>query len=76
MFETVDGLYSVVGPRVYSGPESAPVFAPGVFAGTDVTNGMSGTLTVTVVPEASTWAMMFIGFAGTRTARKAAPVAA
>ncbi len=81
MFETVDGLYSVVGPQVYSGPEGAPVFAPGVFAGTDVTNGLSGSLTVTAVPEASTWAMMLIGFAGLgfaghRTARKATPVAA
>ncbi len=82
MFETVDGLYSVVGrQQVYSGPESAPAFAPGVFAGTDATNGLSGTLTVTAVPEASTWAMMLVGFAGlgfagTRTSRKAASVAA
>jgi hypothetical protein len=77
MFDTIDGSYIVFGPQVYSGPESAPVFAPGVFAGADQTNGLSGTLTVTSVPEASTWAMMLLGFAGLgfagyRTSRKAA----
>jgi hypothetical protein len=81
MFDTSDGSYVVVGPQVYSGPESAPVFAPGVFAETDNTDSLSGTLTVTSVPEASTWALMLVGlaslsFAGCRTSRKAASVAA
>lgn len=77
----IAGPYSVVGPQVYSGSESAPVFAPGIFAGTNHDSGLSGTLTVTSVPEASTWAMMLIGFAGlgfagARTPRKAASAAA
>ena len=49
-------------PQLYTGTESAPIFAAGVYT-LDL-----GVLTVTVaspaVPEASTWAMMALGFAG------------
>ena len=59
------------GPRIYTGTETNPIFSPGVFV-LD-----SGTLTVTAVPEPSTWAMMLLGFAGLgflgyRTSHKAA----
>ena len=46
------------GPRIYTGTEVNPIFSPGVFV------LVSGTLTVTAVPEPSTWAMMLAGFAG------------
>ena len=49
------------GPQIYSGPESAPIFSVGTFR-TEL-----GTLVVTAapaVPEASTWALLAVGFAG------------
>jgi hypothetical protein len=62
MFDTVDGAYVVFGPQVYGGTEAAPTFATGVFPGADQTNGLSGVLTVTAVPEPAGWALMLIGF--------------
>lgn len=56
------GVY-LSGPQAYVGSEAAPQFAPGSFSG--LLEGESpSTLTFTVVPEASTWAMMLAGFAG------------
>jgi hypothetical protein len=60
-FNTPDNAYVVFGPQVYSGPESAPIFATGTYAGADQTNGLAGTLTITAVPEPATWAMMILG---------------
>ncbi len=65
-FNTVGVDFNVFdrfGSQIYTGSESAPVFAPGTFAGT------FGTLTITdavtpAVPESSTWVMMIVGFAG------------
>ena len=51
-----DGTYvSASGPQIYTGPESAPVFTPGVYT---LTNGV---LTISAVPEPATWAMMLTG---------------
>jgi PEP-CTERM motif len=64
-FNTVGVAFDALdrfGSQIYTGSESAPVFAPGTFVGT------YGTLTitdaVTAVPEPSTWAMMILGFCG------------
>jgi PEP-CTERM motif len=65
-FNTVGVAFNVFdrfGSQIYTGSESAPVFAPGTFVGT------LGTLTITdavttAVPEPSTWAMMLLGFLG------------
>ena len=50
-------------PQVYTGPESAPVFAPGVFDTYDPADGLTGSLTISL-PEPSSWAMMLVGFGG------------
>ena len=62
-FVTPDGAYYVGGPQAYLGSEDAPMFAPGVFHGTYDT--LASTLTLTAVPEASTWALTVAGFAAT-----------
>lgn len=46
------------GPQLYSGTETAPMFAPGTYS------LANGTLTVTSVPEPAAWALMLIGFGG------------
>ena len=52
-------VIAVSGPKLYTGSEAAPVFAPGVYA---LDNG---TLTVTdAVPEPAAWSMMLVGVAG------------
>jgi hypothetical protein len=51
-----------VGSQVFTGSEAAPVFAPGVFTGIyDYSNGLTGTLTISSVPEPATWAIMLLG---------------
>jgi len=57
-FQTGPFGIRVTGPQIYTGTLSAPIFSVGKFV-LD-----SGTLTVTAVPEPSTWAMMLAGFAG------------
>lgn len=55
------------GPQIYTGSESAPVFAAGSFSGLydPLPPTLSGgVLTFTVVPELSTWGMMLTGLAG------------
>jgi hypothetical protein len=55
------------GPQVYTGPESAPVFSAGSFTGLYdplPPTSSGGVLTLTVVPELSTWGMILTGFAG------------
>jgi PEP-CTERM motif-containing protein len=53
------------GQQIYAGSEASPMFIPGSFT----LNGVNHvpdeeTLTISEVPEPSTWAMMLIGFAG------------
>ncbi len=59
------GIY-VNGPQAYTGSEAAPQFAPGTFSGTVVDGDVSApsTLTLTAVPEPSTWVMLIAGFVG------------
>jgi hypothetical protein len=59
--------YNLFGPQLYGGFEFHPTFVPSVYTG--FYNEYTGnydtvTLTVTNVPEASTWVMMLAGFAG------------
>ena len=60
-------LFSFFGDQLFSGPSSSPIFLTGSFPlysafspGPDP----DALLTVTAVPEPSTWAMMILGFAG------------
>jgi hypothetical protein len=61
-------FFPVPASQQYTGPESAPVFGPGTYSGTEyVTGATDVTLkisAISVVPELSTWAMMVLGFAG------------
>ena len=54
------------GAQEYTGPETAPVFAPGVYATTTYNNGDTGVpggvLTITAVPEPSAWLILGLGF--------------
>ena len=67
IFSTVPlGGIHVTGPQAYTGSEAAPQFAPGTFTGTVVAGDVSApsTLTLTAVPEPSTWVMLIAGFVG------------
>ncbi len=64
LFDTPNSFYSLYGDQAYTGPESAPVFETGVYQGTDYTTGAAATVTISSVPEASTWALMVLGFSG------------
>jgi hypothetical protein len=60
-----DSYYSLYGVQFYSGTENGPTFAPGVYDG--MYNGVTGnsdTVTISVVPELSTWMMIAVGFSG------------
>ncbi len=46
------------GPQLFSSDETAPVFAPGTYTLAE------GVLSVTAVPEPSTWGLMLLGFGG------------
>ena len=59
------GFTQFVGPALFSGTASAPIFSPGTFSLTSIVSG-SSTLTISAVaaavPEPATWAMMIFGF--------------
>jgi PEP-CTERM motif len=81
LFDTPDLVYVVEGAQAYTGPESAPVFKTGVYQGFDYGAGAAAaTVTISSVPEPSTWAMMLLGFGGLGfagyRARKSVAVAA
>ena len=73
------------GAQEYTGPETAPVFTPGVYTTDTYNNGdtgvVGGVLTITAagVPEPSTWLLLTLGFASLgaslRASRKNARVA-
>ena len=70
------------GAKIYTGPEDAPIFSPGRYiVQLEGSEDLSFVVVTAAVPEASTWAMMLIGFAGLgyagyRTSRKSAALAA
>jgi PEP-CTERM motif len=78
------GIQLLGSKQIYTGSETAPMFAPGSFSGLirfDSGGELPSTLTFSrAVPEPSTWAMMLIGFAGLgfvgyRKSRKAVSIA-
>jgi hypothetical protein len=78
LFDTPDLAFVYDGPQAYSGEESAPVFLTGTFQGTEVRTGADATVTISAVPETSTWAMLLfgftaLGFAGYRGPRRLRP---
>jgi hypothetical protein len=53
------------GSQIYTGSEANPMFSPGSFTLFGVNHFPdTETLTISEVPELSTWAMMLLGFAG------------
>lgn len=57
-------LWAVQGAQMYTGGEAAPIFAPGVFAVQDFTDGLDGNVSFTVaVPEPPVWSLMIAGLA-------------
>jgi hypothetical protein len=57
-------LWAVQGAQMYTGSEAAPIFAPGVFAVQDFTNGLDGNVSFTVAaPEPPVWTLMIAGLA-------------
>ncbi len=84
LFFTPDFAYLISGSpgeQAYSGDESAPVFLTGAYYGIDDTTGADATVTISGVPEISTWAMLVFGFAalglaGYRSSRPSAGLVA
>jgi hypothetical protein len=57
-----DSYYDLTGPQLYVGPESSPTFVPGVYVMYNTLTLNADTLTLTIIPEPSTWAMILAGF--------------
>jgi hypothetical protein len=72
----VDYLLDAVGPQLYSGTEAAPTFAAGIYQLEGLSTPGQFTLTISAVPEPSTWGMAIVGFgiAGTALRRRRAKV--
>ena len=62
--DNTNSFFQALGPQVYTGSESAPVFAPEIFQVFTDINGLSGVLTVTATPLPSAWTMLIAGFVG------------
>jgi hypothetical protein len=56
--------YSLTGAQLYTGPEDSPVFLPGVYNMVNDLTGNTDLVTLTAVPEISTWTMILAGFLG------------
>jgi hypothetical protein len=81
-YEIGSDTFLYEGPQMYAGTEEHPMFSPsGPFLMSSVlVPGVVDHLTISEVPEPSTWAMMALGFAGLgfaryRTSRRTAPAA-
>lgn len=61
---TAGGLYDLRGDQLYTGGESDPTFTPGVYTLANSVSESIDFVTLTAVPESSTWAMLLMGFAG------------
>jgi hypothetical protein len=72
------GFDGYFGAQLYSGPESHPIFTPGVYLLYDEFTKNVDTLTIALgagplppaVPEPSTWAMMLVGLFGLAACRR------
>lgn len=68
-------IFDLYGPQLFTGPLTAPTFQLGSYNMTTFGGEPLGTLTISVVPEAASWAMMIAGFglvgAGLRRRRRA-----
>lgn len=56
--------YSLTGVQLYTSPEDSPMFLPGVYSMYNDVTGNTDIVTLTAVPEISTWAMILAGFVG------------
>jgi hypothetical protein len=56
--------YSLTGAQLYTGPEDSPMFQLGVYSMNNDLTGNTDIVTLTAVPEISTWGMILAGFAG------------
>jgi hypothetical protein len=56
-------VFLLSGPQLFSGSTSSPYFAPGAYSVLSE-NFYQDTVTLTSVPEPSTWSMLLLGFAG------------
>jgi hypothetical protein len=63
-FSMTNYVVNVFGDPVYTGPEDAPVFAPGVYTLLDTSGAQAGTLSVTAIPEPGAWSLMLLGVGG------------
>jgi hypothetical protein len=60
-----ENYFNLYGATIFSGTATNPIFAPGVFVLTNLSGGPTqAILTISEVPEPSTWALMIAGFAG------------
>ncbi len=70
-------LLDLYGPQLFTGSTAAPTFTLGTFAMTDVFGAPAATLTISVIPEPGSWALLIAGFglvgAGLRRRREAVP---
>jgi hypothetical protein len=58
-----NSYYNDGGAQLYSGPESSPTFILGSTIAYNYASGNTDNISITSVPEASTWVMMLAGFA-------------
>jgi hypothetical protein len=61
-------VFLLSGPQLFSGSTSNPYFVPGAYSVLSE-NVFQDTVTLTAVPEPSTWSMLLLGFAGLGFAR-------
>jgi hypothetical protein len=59
-----DLTYALYGRASYVGSEASPKFVPGTYSEYDTYTGQAATVSISGVPETSTWVMMLAGFAG------------
>ena len=56
------GLLDLYGPQLFTGTTAAPTFTLGTFEMANAFGAPLADLTISVIPEAGTWAMMIAGF--------------
>lgn len=54
--------YSFTTPQLYTGPESSPTFSPLSYAVSNEATGQDDVLSISSVPEPSSWVTLLLGF--------------